>query len=105
MCGGGDWFLEDPYVEQAERFTDWVGRKQRRLLALEIGSGFNTPGVIRWPMERIAYARPGAFLVRVNLKWPQVPGEIADRSLSLRCSAMSAVTAFWEAMRGPRGEG
>jgi NAD-dependent SIR2 family protein deacetylase len=94
---GGAWFLEDPYVGQAERFSEWVGRKRGRLLVLEIGAGFNTPGVIRRPMERIVHAHPGAHLVRVNLQWPQVPREIADRSVPLQCSAMEAITAVWKA--------
>ncbi len=97
---GGGWFLEDPYVEQAERFEKWISQIRGRVLLLEIGAGFNTPGVIRWPMERITYAHPGAFLVRVNLKWPEVPDEISGRSLSLRCSAMDAVTAIWKAACG-----
>ena len=103
---GGDWFLEDPYEEQAERFSDWVNHKRGRLLALEIGAGFNTPGVIRWPMERVVHFHPEAHLVRVNLQWPQVPREIADKSVSLQCSAMKAVTALWTAMgMGGEGEG
>ncbi len=32
----------------------------------EIGVGFNTPGVIRWPFERITRAFPDAYLVRIN---------------------------------------
>jgi NAD-dependent SIR2 family protein deacetylase len=101
---GGDWFLEDPYVEQAERFSEWVRRKRGRLLALEIGAGFNTPSVIRWPIERVVHFHPEAHLIRVNLQWPQVPKEIAHRSLSSQCSAMKAVTALWAAM-GMGGEG
>jgi NAD-dependent SIR2 family protein deacetylase len=93
---GGDWFVEEPYLEQADRFSDWVKRTRSRLLGLEIGAGFNTPGIIRWPMERVVHFHPNGHLIRVNLQWPQVPKEIADKSVSLRCSAMEMVTTLWK---------
>jgi NAD-dependent SIR2 family protein deacetylase len=106
-CGGdvmlnvraGHWFLEEPYREQARRFTRWVNDiSNRQLLVIEIGAGFNTPGVIRWPMERIVYRHAKAHLVRVNLKHPQVSQEIIDKSVSLRGGAMATITAIWQAM-------
>jgi len=94
---GGYWFIEDPYEEQAERLTRWVQQTQgRRLLAIEIGAGFNTPGVIRLPMERIVHMHPNAHLVRINPQQPQVPKEIADKSVQLKSNAMRAVTAIWK---------
>ena len=51
-----------------------------------------------WPMERIVDNHPKAHLVRVNLNQPQVPREIAKRSISLRCSAVAAITAIRKAM-------
>jgi len=102
---GGHWFIEDPYVNQAERFAKWVHRTQEfSLLVLEIGAGFNTPGVIRRPMERIVYTHPNAHLVRVNLHEPHVPLEISNKSISLQCSAMSAITAIWKAMGMSNGK-
>lgn len=96
---GGYWFIEDPYVEQAERFTTWMRRaKECRLLILEFGVGFNTPGVIRLPMERIVYTHPGAHLVRVNLQFPQVPEAIAERSLPIHARAIEVVGSMMSAM-------
>ena len=45
----------------------------KKLVVLEIGAGFNTPGVIRLPCEQ--FVRSGgaqARLIRVNLMHPQV---------------------------------
>ena len=95
---GGDWFIEDPYIEQAERFSEWLKRKHSRLVALEIGAGFNTPNVIRWPMERIVRFHHDAHLIRVNVQWAQVPGEIADKSIALPSSAIKVITALWTAL-------
>jgi NAD-dependent SIR2 family protein deacetylase len=99
---GGHWFLEEPYEEQAKRFSSWVnGSSESRLLVLEIGAGFNTPGVIRWPMERIVSTHPHADLIRVNLHWPEVPKEIQCKAISLQCTAMSFISDMWQEMRDP----
>jgi hypothetical protein len=65
-------------------YADFVNRAfTGRLVLLELGVGFNTPGIIRWPFERIAQRHPNARLVRVNLQDARVPGSIGDRSISL----------------------
>jgi hypothetical protein len=43
---------------------------------LEIGAGFNTPTVTRFPMESIVRDVPGAKLIRVNPTHPHVPLDI-----------------------------
>jgi hypothetical protein len=94
---GGEWFLEEPYLEHRERFGSWVrGVGDRRLLCLEIDSGFNTLVVIRWPMGRITYAFPQAHLVRVVPLHSMVPEEIAERSVSLDCGAGEVIAALSE---------
>jgi NAD-dependent SIR2 family protein deacetylase len=92
---GGNWFVEEPYLEQRERFVEWVHESvSQPLLVLEIGSGFNTPGVIRWPMEQITYQHPDAHLVRVNRDHPQLPAELAGRATAIRSSAINVITAL-----------
>lgn len=106
-CGGevfmnvraGNWFLENPYEKQAESFSRWIDRSRNsRLLVIEVGAGFNTPSVVRWPMELIVHTLPRAHLVRVNLRWHQVPEVISNRALPLQCRAIDAITAIWKAM-------
>lgn len=94
---GGNWFIEEPYREQAQRFIKWVEKSfEKDLLILEIGSGFNTPGVIRWPMERIMNSHSKSNIIRVNLEHPEVPKEIAGRALSLKCGAMDVISGIWK---------
>ena len=54
--------------------------------------GFNTPGVIRWPFERLAYTSKNAHLFRVNREYrewagqggyPMIPAELADKATSM----------------------
>ncbi|KAJ7236873.1 hypothetical protein B0H12DRAFT_122787 [Mycena haematopus] len=65
------WFLETPQaVARAayEAFVAWcLEDGKRQVVLLELGCGFNTPSVIRWPGEQLAAAGGGKVtLVRVN---------------------------------------
>ena len=92
---GGDWFVEAPYQPQGERFGRWLrGAAGGRLLVLDVGSGFNTPVVIRWPAEEIAARHGDAFLVRINRFHPEVPARLGERALGLS----STGAAVWEVL-------
>ena len=58
---GGAWFLHTPYDEQSRQAEAWVESilqdSSKRLVVLEIGAGFNTPTVTRFPMESISACR------------------------------------------------
>lgn len=94
---GGDWFIDDPYQAGYDRLTKWLqAATKKKLLILEIGVGFNTPSVIRWPLEQITYRSRQANLVRINAQYPQMPDEIKDISISLKEDAFDVVTGVWE---------
>ncbi len=85
-------FLDDPYEEQAKRLERWLAaNRERRLLVLETGAGFNTPSVIRWPMERLVAKWPGARLVRINLTEADVPKQLGARALGIRGHAGAVI--------------
>ena len=64
---------------------------------LDIGSGFNTPTVVRWPMERVAARHPNARLVRINLSILRCPG---DRRGALAIAAgCSRETVHWRCVK------
>ncbi len=80
--------VETPYAEQSERFRKWINEVEKgHLLVLEIGAGFNTPSVVRLPMEQITHHCPNAHLVRVNPTHPEVPAAIADKATPLGIGA------------------
>jgi hypothetical protein len=92
----GNWFIEEPYKPQASRFNEWIHKTQKsELLVIEIGSGFNTPGVVRWPMEQIVFNNKQSHFIRINLKYPQVPKEIADRSITFKNKSIDIIEALW----------
>ena len=102
-CGGpvfmnvraGSWFLETPYLASLNALRSWLNASPGSpLLVFDIGSGFNTPTVVRWPMERIASAHPDARLVRINVAHPDVPGSLAERALGIGAGAAETIEAI-----------
>ncbi|MCY1041599.1 hypothetical protein OV208_09760 [Corallococcus sp. bb12-1] len=85
-------FVEAPYVEQAQRFRQWLheGAKSR-ILVIEIGAGFNTPSVVRWRMEHLVQQHPGARLIRINPSEPELPEALGERAVALAMGAEQAL--------------
>jgi NAD-dependent SIR2 family protein deacetylase len=103
-CGGevflnvhkGPEYIGDPYLPAGRRLQAWLrdAPADERLLVFDIGSGFNTPSVIRWPMEKIADARPNGRLIRVNPQHPDVPAHLAGRAIGTDVDAGRLLTAL-----------
>ena len=71
-------YIEEGYLPAWESCKKWQGATMnRRLVMLELGVGFESPGVIRWPFERIAMVSKKSCLVRVNEEFSQIPAELA----------------------------
>ena len=94
-------FRPENYQEEFQRYADFVNSSvSLRLCILEIGVGFNTPGVIRWPFEKFTAQIPGAKLFRVNRGYrdvpgrrgyPQVPPQLEGRAFSICMDAAEAI--------------
>ena len=67
-----DTFVEDDHWhQQAARYQQFIEKAyNKRLLLLELGVGFNTPVIIRFPFERMAAQFPQTTLVRFNRDYP-----------------------------------
>ena len=78
-----DTFVEDAGWQQAQkRYSEFLrGHQRGRVLYLELGVGFNTPGIIKVPFWRMTAANSQARLVSINPQDSGVPEEIAARSL------------------------
>lgn len=48
---------------------------------LELGVGYNTPGIIKYPFWQKTYANPNALYVCLNKGQAAAPKEIADQSI------------------------
>ena len=67
-----DTFVEDEHWhEQARRCEAFVSASSgKRIVLMEFGVGFNTPGIIRIPFERMAAHQPDVRLIRFNRDYP-----------------------------------
>ena len=76
-----DTFVEDAHWhQQVRRYQEFVQQAStKRLLLLELGVGFNTPVIIRFPFERMAAQFPQTTLVRFNRDYPQLTTEGVKR--------------------------
>ncbi|WP_432524012.1 NAD-dependent protein deacetylase of SIR2 family [Kineococcus sp. SYSU DK006] len=88
-------FIVDHFLPTGQQLQTWLNTDpDARVVVLEIGAGFNTPSVIRWPGERITAALPRARLIRINPKDAGVPEQLADRALGLPVDAGHALDAL-----------
>ncbi|MGV2984325.1 hypothetical protein ACNPNP_11540 [Microbacterium sp. AGC85] len=101
-CGGdvflnvyaGAWYINDHFQPQLERLNQWMREGiegQHTTAIIEIGAGFNTPGVIRWPIERIAAHLPDTRLIRINRDHSGVPASLAENAASLHGDAAELI--------------
>jgi NAD-dependent SIR2 family protein deacetylase len=61
-------FVEDENWDKAnERYNDFVkSTVNKKLVLIELGVGFNTPGIIRYPFEQITFQNKQATLIQIN---------------------------------------
>ena len=90
-CGGpmaNNLRSDDTFVENeawrlaAGRYRDFLrGHEGARLLFLELGVGWNTPGIIKYPFQRMAAGNERAVYACVNLGEAAAPRELEGRSI------------------------
>ncbi len=74
-------FVQDKnWYVQAQKYEDFINRaKDKKMVLLEIGVGFNTPGIIRFPFERMVEENEDIYLVRINKEYPSAILDIRDK--------------------------
>ena len=80
-----DKFVEDEgWREAAKRYENFLqARRQRRVLYLELGVGFNTPVIIKYPFWRMTEQNLNAVYACVNYGEAACPTEIEKRSVCI----------------------
>ncbi len=90
-------FVETPHLHNMESYQSFLNdSRDKHLALLELGVGFNTPGIIRYPFEEITRQYPMATLIRVNLANAAIPDRIAERSIGLQCDLAEFLSALAE---------
>lgn len=80
-----DRFAEDKgWHEAAERYQSFLrARKDRHILFLELGVGYNTPVIIKYPFWQMTAKNPQAVYACVNNGEAICPKEIENRSICI----------------------
>ena len=80
-----DAFVQDPgWYAARRRYTDFLrAHDARSVLYLELGVGYNTPAIIKYPFWRRTLANPDAVYACVNLGQAPAPKELAPRAISV----------------------
>lgn len=76
-CGGllkpnlrqDDTFVDSPHIHNYQDYENFMNQlpESKAPLFLELGVGYNTPGIIRYPFERLNAHLKNSHLVRINL--------------------------------------
>ena len=80
-----DSFVQDEgWYTAAERYKEFIRRHRNlHILFLELGVGFNTPGIIKYPFMQMTARNPKAVYACVNMNEAYAPREIGDRAVCI----------------------
>lgn len=78
-------FVEDVgWHRAAQRYADFLRRRKgQRLLFLELGVGYNTPGIIKYPFWRLTAQNPNAVYACINMGQSACPHEISSQAICI----------------------
>jgi NAD-dependent SIR2 family protein deacetylase len=93
VCGGNmnPQLRIDPYFVQDEKwyklnqsYNQFLQESKGKEIAfLELGVGFNTPGIIRYPFEQKTFHNKNATLIRFNREHPESAKENIDKTIAV----------------------
>lgn len=92
VCGGNmdmnlrkdDKFVQDEnWYKQLKAYKDFLKEmKNKNVVLLEIGVGFNTPGIIRFPFEKMTMENSKTRLIRINKDYLKCFLDIEDKTIT-----------------------
>ena len=110
VCGGDmemnlrvdNYFVEDENWHAAEeRFSRFLSEsKNGKTVLLELGVGFNTPTIIRFPFEKLAREHETVSLVRLSRSKAMVPASLGERAVGINADMAQSITDISEKLRG-----
>lgn len=93
VCGGkmamnlrcDNYFVEDAHWhEQDRKFGEFLTENlDKKVVLFELGVGFNTPTIIRFPFENLVREHKNISLIRLNLEEAVVPESFGERAIGI----------------------
>ena len=85
-------YIEEGYLPRWEAYKKWqTGTLNRALVILELGEGFGTPTVMRWPFEKIAFFNQKSLFFRIHESFYQIPREAQERAYGIHCNSVDFI--------------
>ncbi len=79
-----DTFVEDEgWHQAAQRYENFLRTRRGKVLFLELGVGYNTPVIIKYPFWRMTAQDPSAVYACINYGEAVCPDEIKDRAVCI----------------------
>ncbi|MDO5556937.1 MAG: Sir2 family NAD-dependent protein deacetylase [Clostridia bacterium] len=63
----------------------------KKLVLIELGVGYNTPSIIRFPFEQLAYKYDNITLIRVNDKYTDIAFELKNQAIVIKDDCKIAI--------------
>lgn len=77
-------YHESGYLEAWKLYQTWLqSTMNKKMVLLELGEGFQTPTVMRWPFEKLVFFQEKAILCCVHKSLSMVSEEIPNRAYSI----------------------
>ncbi|WP_027640970.1 hypothetical protein [Enterocloster clostridioformis] len=90
-------YIEEGYLPRWEAYKKWqTGTLNRRLVILELGEGFKTPTVMRWPFEKIGFFNQKSIFYRIHENFYQMPKELGERAAGIQADSVSFIRGLAE---------
>lgn len=94
---------DDGWYRAADRYEKFMeNHRGQKLLFLELGVGYNTPGIIKYNFWQYAANWRNAFYVCVNKGEAYVPNDIADKSVGVNKDIAAVVDDLAMVQRGSK---
>ena len=77
-------YQERGYLEEWKAYQTWLqNTMNKKMIILELGEGFQTPTVMRWPFEKLVFFQEKAILCCVHETLSMVSKEVSERAYSI----------------------
>ena len=105
VCGGNmeinvrkdNFFVEDEkWHDMYANYSKFLEKIEEsdKLVLLELGVGFNTPVIIRYPFEQMTHDNPNVTLIRLNRSYAQAIPENKEKTISFD-EEISEIFDYW----------
>ncbi|WP_296887978.1 NAD-dependent protein deacetylase, SIR2 family [uncultured Methanobrevibacter sp.] len=89
-------FVQDEkWYEANERYSNFLRKiEDNKVVFLELGVGYNTPSIIKYPFEQWTYDNKNATLIRINRDYPDAIKENESKTISFD-EDMDEIFDYW----------